>query len=267
MQAGIEIRCPKCHSAKVMVHKNGAPPSVTDHISLLEGAIDKTSIMLICQVCGTVFPPSEAKMGQQTGFDTPLQSTTSNTIQPDEQQIRNICSQEGPVTAIKYIKDTYGWGLKESKDFVSKVMQEIAPVHNTVMQPTDEVVILKIVKEQGKLNAIKYVKDNYNLGLKEAKDYVEGILTGKGIVPAAGKTGCFIATACYGNYDAPEVKVLRQYRDQVLARSFAGRLFIRFYYFCSPNLATMIGKSAGAQTFIRTHILNGLVQRISRSIS
>ncbi len=206
-------------------------------------------------------------MGQQTGYDAPLQSTGSSTIQPDEQQIRNICSQEGPVTAIKYIKDTYGWELKESKDFVSKLMQEIAPVHPTSMQPTDEVIILKIVKEQGKLNAVKYVKDNYNLGLKEAKDYVEGILTGKGIVPAGGKTGCFIATACYGDYDAPEVKALRQYRDQVLARSVAGRLLIRIYYFCSPHLAVMIGRSPRVQTFIRTHILNRLVQHISRSIS
>jgi ribosomal protein L7/L12 len=264
MQTGIEMRCPKCHSARIIVHKDGAASSIADHISLLEGSVDNTAIRLICQQCGAVFPPSEAKMGQHTGFD-PVQSYTGNTIHPDEQQIRNIAKEEGPVAAIKYVKDTYGWGLNESKDFVSKVMQENAPVHHTSMQPADEVLILKIVKEQGKLQAVKYCKDNYNLGLKDAKDYVDGILTGKGIVQPAGKTGCFIATACYGDYDAPEVKVLRRYRDQVMAHSATGRVAIRLYYWLSPGLAAAIRQSPRAQTFIRTYLLNGLVQRIAKT--
>lgn len=266
MQTGIEMRCPKCHSAKVIVHKNGAAPSVTDHISLLEGAIDNTSIMLLCQHCGAVFPPSEAKMAQHTGFDTVQQPYVSNTMHPDEQQIRNICNSEGPVSAIKYIKDTYGWGLQEAKDFVDKVMQGAGPALAVHTQPANEEQIARIVQEQGKLNAIKYCKDNYNLGLKEAKDYVESIMSGRGITPAAGKTGCFIATACYGDYDAPEVKVLRLYRDQVMAGSRMGRATIRFYYACSPGLAAAISRSPRAQHLIRRYLLNGLVQRIASTV-
>lgn len=42
--------------------------------------------------------------------------------------------------------------------------------------------------------------------------------------------GCFIATAVYGDRNAPEVQTLREFRDDVLARSLAGRLFISAYY-------------------------------------
>ncbi|MFH0870693.1 MAG: CFI-box-CTERM domain-containing protein [archaeon] len=41
---------------------------------------------------------------------------------------------------------------------------------------------------------------------------------------------CFVATAVYGNINAPQVEVLRQFRDNVLANSSFGRAFINFYY-------------------------------------
>lgn len=46
--------------------------------------------------------------------------------------------------------------------------------------------------------------------------------------------GCYIATACYGSYDAPEVVVLRSFRDDTLKRFKSGRLFIKIYYRLSP---------------------------------
>ncbi len=51
------------------------------------------------------------------------------------------------------------------------------------------------------------------------------------------KEGCYIATAVYGDYDAPEVLVLRKFRDGVLKKSVPGRLFIKLYYAISPKLA------------------------------
>lgn len=41
---------------------------------------------------------------------------------------------------------------------------------------------------------------------------------------------CFIATAVYGDQNAPQVETLRQYRDNVLKESTLGRRFISFYY-------------------------------------
>lgn len=42
--------------------------------------------------------------------------------------------------------------------------------------------------------------------------------------------GCFIATAVYGDYDHPQVKVLQGFRDQVLVKSQPGRCFISWYF-------------------------------------
>lgn len=51
------------------------------------------------------------------------------------------------------------------------------------------------------------------------------------------KTGCYIATAVYGSYDAEPVLVFRRFRDERLARHSFGRAFIRSYYAVSPPLA------------------------------
>lgn len=47
---------------------------------------------------------------------------------------------------------------------------------------------------------------------------------------SSGSSPCFVATAVYGSQDAPEVALLRGFRDRVLRRAFLGRLFIRTYY-------------------------------------
>ena len=50
------------------------------------------------------------------------------------------------------------------------------------------------------------------------------------------KEGCYIATSVYGSYEAPEVVILRNFRDNYLKNSYLGLLFIRFYYFTAPTL-------------------------------
>lgn len=56
-------------------------------------------------------------------------------------------------------------------------------------------------------------------------------------IPAHDKDGsCYIATAVYRSYDAPEVVVLRAFRDRVLSRHLIGRVLISAYYQFSPWL-------------------------------
>lgn len=57
------------------------------------------------------------------------------------------------------------------------------------------------------------------------------------------KSGCYVATAVYGSYDCPEVWTLRRYRDNHLAKSAFGRMFIRGYYSVSPTLVRLFGKT------------------------
>lgn len=55
--------------------------------------------------------------------------------------------------------------------------------------------------------------------------------------------GCYIATCVYGSYDCPQVWTLRRYRDNILARSWYGRLFIKVYYALSPSVVRMFGET------------------------
>lgn len=48
-------------------------------------------------------------------------------------------------------------------------------------------------------------------------------------------SGCYVATMAYGSYDAPQVLILRQFRDRFLQKFSAGRAFIRWYYAKSPQ--------------------------------
>lgn len=52
--------------------------------------------------------------------------------------------------------------------------------------------------------------------------------------------GCFVATACFGDFDHPTVIILRDFRDGVLVESAFGRRFVVWYYKNGPSLAKVI---------------------------
>ena len=130
-----------------------------------------------------------------------------------------------------------------------------ATVSTNPSDPIDQR-ILEITQQQGKLSAVKFCKDAKGWDLKTSKDYVDNLTEQNGV---KGKEGCFIATACYGDYNAEEVLVLRAYRDNILKQNYFGRLFIKVYYFISPTLSILIAKSDKTKTFVRKHLLKHLV--------
>lgn len=70
-------------------------------------------------------------------------------------------------------------------------------------------------------------------------------VSSKAATPTQGKKGgCYVATCVYGSYDCPEVWVLRRYRDNVLADTWYGRAFIRFYYWAGPKAVKWFGETA-----------------------
>ncbi|MDH5301234.1 MAG: hypothetical protein OEW58_07735 [Gammaproteobacteria bacterium] len=62
---------------------------------------------------------------------------------------------------------------------------------------------------------------------------------------------CFIATAAYGSYFEPHVKVLRDFRDQWLLTNAPGRWFVEQYYHYSPPLADFIRDREYLRTIVR----------------
>lgn len=66
-----------------------------------------------------------------------------------------------------------------------------------------------------------------------------GKMTGR----ALGKSGCFVATACYGTPMAEEVIVLSRFRDRYLERWLPTKAAVRVYYAISPPIAALIRES------------------------
>lgn len=74
---------------------------------------------------------------------------------------------------------------------------------------------------------------------------------------------CFVATAVYQSPDAPEVQILRRWRDSELSRSLYGRLLIYVYYSVGRPLGYLVKKFPPLlnQTKI---LLDRLVNRIKK---
>lgn len=63
--------------------------------------------------------------------------------------------------------------------------------------------------------------------------------------------GCYIATMAYGDYDHPQVMVLRDFRDTFLAKRDWGKRFITYYYAHSPNWVEKLKSHNIINAFIR----------------
>jgi cold shock CspA family protein/predicted RNA-binding Zn-ribbon protein involved in translation (DUF1610 family) len=102
------------------------------------------------------------------------------------------------------------------------------------------------------------------------KKMVPRIITNRGevsksVCPFCGGTfkdfgWCFIATAVYGDYEAPEVIALRRFRDEALQPSLLGQWFISIYYGLSPPIARFISKKPFILMIIKP-FLNILAKR------
>ncbi len=69
---------------------------------------------------------------------------------------------------------------------------------------------------------------------------------------------CYIATACYGNYDAPEVITFRNFRDKKLLNNSYGKSFVKFYYKYSPFWANKLKNYPNINQFVRKIILDNI---------
>jgi hypothetical protein len=76
---------------------------------------------------------------------------------------------------------------------------------------------------------------------------------------------CFIATAAYGTETAPELNILRDFRDQVLLENAAGSHFVEAYYKLSPPVANFIAENGFVRAIVREVLVDSLVNLLQWS--
>lgn len=90
----------------------------------------------------------------------------------------------------------------------------------------------------------------YRSQIADELSYIEQVKNGS----QDKSSGCYIATAVYGDYCCPEVMALRRYRDDYLSKRALGRAFIKFYYSVSPTLAKKIDPDSVLGKTIRKYL-------------
>ncbi|MCK9417791.1 MAG: hypothetical protein M0R70_00250 [Nitrospirae bacterium] len=83
--------------------------------------------------------------------------------------------------------------------------------------------------------------------------YPEEVIAYPALPDSGGR--CFIATAAYGYYSAPEVQALRAFRDRYLLTSAPGRMFVHWYYRHGPAAATFLNDHPGYKPLVRMALM------------
>lgn len=91
-----------------------------------------------------------------------------------------------------------------------------------------------------------FSKDGKKYSVNASKENSSNFYSGN-----ASRGDCFIATAVFGSHLDPKVQVLRDLRDDYLLRNAVGRLFIKFYYKISPQIAYIIREHEVLKTATR----------------
>jgi ribosomal protein L7/L12/DNA-directed RNA polymerase subunit RPC12/RpoP len=216
--------------------------------------------------------------------------------------IRLLVANGQKIQAIKVFRQYTNVDLKEAKDVIDRLESlspvastgpqnrssviiqttgtdemDSTTIPGYVLDPNTVSNILSCLAGNQKIAAIKVFRDATNEGLKESKDAIDDLYARqmpsnfsmnnsvqkrRDKDPNVKVSRCYIATAVYGSYDAPQVVVLRRFRDEVLSKSLFGRAFIRTYYAMSPPVARRL-ENAGRMNRIVRRILDTVVRRLS----
>lgn len=102
--------------------------------------------------------------------------------QEAKEEVEKLIRQGNKLLAIKYLHDTFQVSLQESKMLVEALEREIQAKDSTSastfptvssLQGDDRIIVENFIRQQRKIEAVKFVHKKLNLGLKEALTQVE----------------------------------------------------------------------------------------------
>jgi len=174
-----------------------------------------------------------------------------NEIEPNGEIIGNWSAWEATKRALAVTKDLENRILKIDASY--KVSNDEIIVYERIIESN----MSRIKEDKNDIcNRIPYAVSLYEDGMKSIEEAVsiikklqqtdslpieEQINQLKNEIRPAKKSGCYVATCVYGTYDCPQVWTLRRFRDNTLAETTLGRVFICIYYAISPTLVKWLG--------------------------
>jgi hypothetical protein len=139
-------------------------------------------------------------------------------------------------------------------------------ITSAIGQMSDAITGIQLKQEEGAIFSLNFFDDNNEVhtvkftvnkyGIDKVENFLNTHFSANTPEPikAIKKEGCYIATTCYGDYNAKEVLVFRKYRDNVLQKYFLGRIFIKTYYLLSPTLAKKLADKPLLHNIIKTYL-------------
>ncbi len=155
-----EMTCPNCGAA--LEFKTGTP-------------------VIVCKFCNTTLRLKAEVMGGQAAIDLNPQIDPYRSL-ADVDRIRSMLKDNRRTEAVRLYMEQTGAGLKEATQAIDQIQrQPPTQVLNTPAGPfaVDLDEIERLIHSGQKLNAIKLLREQTKLGLKEAKDAVDALERGQ----------------------------------------------------------------------------------------
>ena len=123
---------------------------------------------------------------------------------------------------------------------------------------------VSVLEKMENYDMISEVRNRYNTNkrtIDSINSQLQTINRQRTSYSSSSSGSCYIATMAYGDYDHPQVMVLRDYRDEKLANTILGKGFIKFYYATSPYLVKLLKNQKHINKLIR-NLLDKFINRI-----
>lgn len=146
--------------------------------------------------------------------------------------------------SISVINDYYEVTNEDKQAVLTKISDAIIKMYSVTYVYNTNANLGSVGSMQWQKNMLNNTKNAFVTELRQIAEkhndaYIQELINKMSALQT--KSGCYVATAVYGSYDCPQVWTLRRFRDDSLAKTWYGRVFIHTYYAISPTLVKWFG--------------------------